>query len=254
MSEEEKATENAPVEGEEEKKQETPGDEAKPEGESKPEGDGENAEKKDEGQEGGDNKAEGGDGGDGNAEGGDVQGEGEGTGGDGEGGDGGQGGDGAQPSQIQKGDGYLTEAQMNQLKRQEKEAHTKLKGDLASKQRQIEDDEWTKLSEAEKNGKKIVWLQRCHSCALHQWCTKHKETKYDTMQAALAAKVGELCGENYHVATNQLPEGDYWRIGCFDIWIGGENTNREQLFSKNKKGYWPSMSYLANKIKEKYAA
>ena len=115
------------------------------------------------------------------------------------------------------------------------------------------------LKQAKKDGKKILYLERCFCCDTHQMHTKHKEEKYISMASEFKSYVASKCGADFCVFENVLDDC-FWKQGCFDVWT--EKLNKKYtakrpeknglicIFDKNKMGYWPAFKWITDELKE----
>lgn len=105
-----------------------------------------------------------------------------------------------------------------------------------------------------------VYIEHCHSCSTHNWCTKHDESKYVSYFENCKAKILVVCPE-VQVVANQIPlsfyhkfaisdkpkegKSSFPRLGSFEIYF-----KESVIFSKLESGQWPQSTYIANKIRE----
>ncbi len=92
------------------------------------------------------------------------------------------------------------------------------------------------------DGKKLINIQLCINCDLHQYCTHHKEQKYQQFFCLVKDAI-EKQYPNIYVAQNyQIEEPT---IGSFEI-EGGEYL----LFSKLRLKKWPKISYILSQVQK----
>ena len=128
---------------------------------------------------------------------------------------------------------YLKQKRSEQFKAEKREDQIKWRNII---RKNVQD-----TAQALEDGKKVVYLQRCFNCRYHQWCSFHKEEKYDDMENKLRAAQASTCGEDYFLSVNTQEE---WQLGCFEIFANGS-----RLFSKIEKKIWPSMKLMADRAK-----
>jgi selT/selW/selH-like putative selenoprotein len=108
-----------------------------------------------------------------------------------------------------------------------------------------------------------VYIEYCHNCGQHQWCTMHVEEKYASYFNACRREILDLSPE-VSVRDNEVPptlrhkfveEGtgmlpslgkvSFPRMGAFEVYLRGKT-----VFSKLESGHWPHPGLVAAKIKE----
>jgi len=87
---------------------------------------------------------------------------------------------------------------------------------------------------------KVIHIEVCENCKIHEWCTHHDEKKYLTnfenvKSAILSAVPGCEVVKNVDI----IP-----KIGAFEV-----NHGAQCLFSKMKSGLWPSPPAIAQRVK-----
>ena len=102
------------------------------------------------------------------------------------------------------------------------------------------ESEHAKAQEAVQKGKKLVNIVTCFNCQNHQYCTHHKEQKYNQQFCELK-KLIEDSNSSVHVVRNY--NGKNLQIGAFEVFYEGQ-----LVFSKLKTKYWPSHKWVVDRV------
>ena len=138
---------------------------------------------------------------------------------------------------------YYDDAQIRAQKKAERDKKLEATKQKRQEEQSSRQKRLGERAQAISDGKSVLDLTRCYDCSTHQWCTKHKEPKYDHMQALFEAEVTASLGANWHVAVNCLHPKN--KIGAFEVEFNGR-----VCFSKLEKQYWPNMKVICGKVSE----
>lgn len=109
-------------------------------------------------------------------------------------------------------------SEQQQYRAKIREENQKKQSNKISKYHDDLTNEKAKLEEAKNAGKTIIYIQTCYNCQTHQWCTKHKEEKYQEYKTKIETACISVLGDNCHCAHNTLGP-QFWGLGCFDVWV-----------------------------------
>eukprot|EP00746_Dinoflagellata_sp_MGD_P166656 gnl/MRDRNA2_/MRDRNA2_96703_c0_seq1.p1 gnl/MRDRNA2_/MRDRNA2_96703_c0~~gnl/MRDRNA2_/MRDRNA2_96703_c0_seq1.p1 ORF type:complete len:534 (+),score=110.30 gnl/MRDRNA2_/MRDRNA2_96703_c0_seq1:86-1687(+) len=127
-----------------------------------------------------------------------------------------------------------------------------------------------------------IELERCVNCEGHQYCTQHREEKYDKYEKALRLGLESVSDGPFEFVVNPGPKSHgmncrkivhndflwttvvmdentrrwkpettfrYPRIGAFEVYVC-KGKKRQEVFSKLKKTRWPNPQWLCSEVAE----
>jgi selT/selW/selH-like putative selenoprotein len=87
--------------------------------------------------------------------------------------------------------------------------------------------------------KKLIEIEICKNCSIHEWCTRHDEKKYKEQLEEVKKAIKTSCPD-VEVIQSKIAQP---RLGAFEILHGAK-----ALFSKCKSGLWPHPPAIAQRV------
>lgn len=116
-----------------------------------------------------------------------------------------------------------------------------MKKKVEASEKQAQEDN-QKAEAANEEGRKMIIIECCINCITHEYCTHHKEEKYEEAINQLRKELEALDPE-YYVSKNFKIKKP--RLGAFEVFSEGN-----LVYSKLKTLQWPNYKALAKKIHE----